>query len=430
MRTFAILLLVMAAFVCSPAPLGAQDADAPPLLVVEAGEEIRTIPPTVYGANYGLLNAIPVDLTEQAKNSGIRYWRFPGGRVGDLSDLQPSQIDLFMIFVRAFNIEPSISVRLENGTPEAAAELVRYVNIEKKYGVRLWSIGNEPNLFDDYTPEQQVQDWRAIAEAMRAVDPDILLMGPDTSQFTGFDGHEDLAHEFLRVFLQENGHLVDIVSVHRYPFPANGTTPATIEDLRADAPKWTLIVENLREWVQTYTGRDDLPLAIAEANSHWSSQIGGEGTTDSYYNAIWWADVLGRIISGGVDYVGYFNMQSSGRLGGFGLLATYEVRPTYYVYQLYQQFGETLVASQAPDDDVTVYAALRQDGALTVIVINMTAEAQTRALQINDFTPTAAEAQILTASRNVEATDAPALDSAPFTLELAPQSVTLLILQQ
>ena len=30
--------------------------------------------------------------------------------------------------------------------PEQAAELVRYVNIEKKYGVEYWAIGNEPTF--------------------------------------------------------------------------------------------------------------------------------------------------------------------------------------------------------------------------------------------------------------------------------------------
>jgi hypothetical protein len=49
--------------------------------------------------------------------------------------------------------EPSISVRLHGGTPEAAAELVRYTNIEQGYAVRYWSIGNEPSLYRDYDTE-------------------------------------------------------------------------------------------------------------------------------------------------------------------------------------------------------------------------------------------------------------------------------------
>lgn len=400
--------------------------DAPPALIVDAGQTLHQIPPTVYGANYTLLSAITPDISDAARESGIRYWRFPGGRLGDQGDLQPSQIDLFMLLVRAFNIEPSISVRLENGTPEAAAEIVRYVNIEKQYGVRLWSIGNEPNLFDDYTPQQMVTEWRAIAEAMRAVDPGILLIGPDTSQFTGFDDGNTWAHEFLRVFLQENGDLIDIVSVHRYPFPSSGTTPATIADLKADAATWSAIIDNLRAWTLEYTGRE-LPLAIGEANSHWSSQIGGEATPDSFYNAIWWADVLGRLIRGGADYVAYFNMQSSDRLGGHGLLGRYEARPTYAVYQLYQRFGKTLVRAEAPDDDVTVYAALRADGALTVMIVNLTDAAQTRTLDLSDFAFSTAEAFVLDAERRAEPADVPLTDESQVTL--SPQSVTLLIFQ-
>lgn len=399
--------------------------DAPPALIVDAGQPLRTIPPTVYGANYTLLSAITPDISDAARESGIRYWRFPGGRLGDQGDLQPSQIDLFMLLARAFNIEPSISVRLENGTPQAAAQIVRYVNIEKQYGVRLWAIGNEPNLFDDYTPQQMVSQWRAIAEAMRAVDPSILLIGPDTSQFTGVDDGNAWAHEFLRVFLQENGDLIDIVSVHRYPFPSSGTTPATIDQLRADAATWSAIIENLRAWTLEYTGRD-LPLAIGEANSHWSSQIGGEATPDSFYNAIWWADVLGRLIRGGADYVAYFNMQSSDRLGGHGLLSRYEARPTYNVYQLYQRFGDTLVQAQSPDDDVTVYAAQRADGALTVLIVNLTDAPQTRVLDVRGFTYRTAEAWVLDAERSAESADAPLSDS---RVTLTPQSVTLLILQ-
>lgn len=40
------------------------------------------------------------------------------------------------------------NVRLLNGTPEQAAEMVRYVNIEKKYNVQYWGIGNEPTLYE------------------------------------------------------------------------------------------------------------------------------------------------------------------------------------------------------------------------------------------------------------------------------------------
>jgi hypothetical protein len=134
--------------------------------------------------------------------------------------------------VELMNAMPSIHVRLENGTPEAAADLVRYTNIVRDYDVRYWYIGNEPNLFDDYTVAQYVVEWRTIAEAMREVDPDIVLIGPEVSQWNGtpqVDPVDPEGVDWLRGFLQANGDIVDVIAVHRYPFPCS----------RSPAGRWT-----------------------------------------------------------------------------------------------------------------------------------------------------------------------------------------------
>ncbi len=353
-------------------------------MTVNVSQEGGTVSPYVYGANYGLLNVIPVDLVEEMKVSGVTFWRFPGGRVGDLNDLQPSQIDFFIAQAKQYNVEPLIHVRLENGTPEKAVALLRYVNEEKGYGVRYWSIGNEPDLFDDYPPERHVQEWRTFAEAMLAVDPDIILVGPDLSQFVGRSNNPywQLRYDWLELFLETNGDLVDIVAVHRYPFPSNATTtPPTLEELYADTPSWDGIVESLHEMTLHITGQA-LPVAITEASSHWSANIGGQTTPDSGAHAIWWSDVLGRMIKNDVFMVGYFNMQSSDKLGGWGILGRYEVRPTFYVYQLYQQFGTVLLDTQTPDEDVTLYASKRDDGAIALIMVNRMQSEQTRLLNL------------------------------------------------
>jgi hypothetical protein len=398
-----------------------------PTLTVDVQQPLHVIASTAYGANFGLLNAIPVDLMTQAQNSGIRFWRFPGGRVGDLQDLTNSQIDLFISTARLYNMEPLIHVRLEDGTPENGARLVQYVNIEKSYNVRYWSVGNEPDLFDEFDSIALNTQWRAIAEAMLAVDPTIILVGPDISQFTGEDGNAylDVRHNYLRDFLRMNGDLVDIVAVHRYPFPQNNQV-ASIGDLRRNAPEWTRYAQNLRRFIRE--AGYDLPMAFTEATSHWSATIGGEATGDSLYHAIWWGDVLGRLITEGVDMVAYFNMQSSDQLGVFGLLARYEVRPTYYTYQLYQHFGEQLVFSQSEDsDDVRVYASLRDDGTLTILVINLSDSEQTRPLDLLNAWEGVAEVKRLDNSHLAENIE-PITLGASNTLVLPAQSMTLFIL--
>lgn len=343
------------------------------VLYVDPTQQLGQISPLVYGTNYGPWITVPFDLLAQAESAGIRFLRFPGGNWGDENNLTERQLDQFMALSRQMGAEPQISVRLRGGTPEQAAALVQYTNIEKGYGVRYWSIGNEPSLYDDYDTIRYNQEWRQFAQAMRAVDTTILLIGPDTHQFTGspvVDPTDANGQDWLRAFLEANGDMVDIVAVHRYPFPRSMNDVVTVADLRQNTLEWDSIVRNLRQTVRETTDRD-LPIAITEANSHWSKAVGGEGTPDAYYNAIWWADSLGRMMNQGIDMVAHFALQSNDATGGWGLLARYEVRPAYYVYQLYQRFGQERLYAVSGVPDVSIYAAKRTDGAVTLLVINL-----------------------------------------------------------
>jgi hypothetical protein len=319
---------------------------------------------------------------------------------------------------------PAISARLEGGTPEKAAEMVRYVNIEKGYGVRYWSVGNETDLFDDYTAERAAAEWRPIAEAMLAVDPDIIFIGPDTSQFTGEPNEAQLAHEFLREFLRQNGDMIDIVGVHRYPF---GTRQATVASLQADATRWATLIDNLHAVVLEETGRE-IPVGITEFNSDWSSVSGQEATPDSHANALWLADVLGQMLEGEVQIGVLHNFQSSDRLGGHGLLGRYELRPAYYAYQVYREFGSQVV-STTDDGNVRAYAALREDGALTVILINWAYTESAAAMDISGFDAAGTEAEITmydaTTDGLVTSTVALSPDD---SLTLTPLSINLIVI--
>ncbi len=171
---------------------------------------------------------------------GFNALRFPGGAWTDTVDMKSFQIDMLMPFAEKVGAMPTISVRLLGGSPETAADLVRYTNLEKDYGVTYWSIGNEPSYFTaggyadyDYTTENLNKDWRAIALAMKAVDPTIKLMGPEIHQWN--DSYEttlkdSAGRDWMTEFLKANGDLLDVVTVHRYPMhsPSN---PVDIECL-------------------------------------------------------------------------------------------------------------------------------------------------------------------------------------------------------
>src|SRR5688572_9160004 len=153
----------------------------PGTLFVDPGVDLGPISPLVYGSNYGPWVALPFQMLPDAQALAPSIIRFPGGAWGDQNGLRGYQIDQFIGFCKLLKAEASISVRLLGGTPEQAAALVKYTNIQKGHNVRYWSIGNEPTLYeaagtDGYDTARYNVEWRAIAEAMQAVDPDILLI--------------------------------------------------------------------------------------------------------------------------------------------------------------------------------------------------------------------------------------------------------------
>ena len=220
---------------------------------------------------------------------------------------------------------------------------------------------------------------------------------------------------------------MDIDSIHRYPFPLSMTGGTTIEQLRGNPPQWDVVVENLREVIREVMG-EDMPIAVTEVNSHWSNGCCGEATPDSFYNALWWADVLGRLITQKVDIIAYFSFQSTGANGAFGLLDRYEVRPTYYTYQLYQRFGTELVQATSTISDVSVYAALREDGNLTLIVVNLGPAEQTIPLQLDGATGRgSAEIWLFDADHLAENVGEEVIESG-IEITLPPQSITLYVI--
>ena len=395
----ATLLILALLSACGPAP---SPTPVPGALFVDPRTSLGPISPYLYGTNYGPMHAVVLEMMPLVEEAGFTVLRFPGGAWTDTVDIQPFQIDQLMAFAKQVGAMPIVSVRLLGGKPETAANLVRYANIEKKYGITYWSIGNEPTIYTelkqadyDYTTENLNKDWRPIAEAMKAVDPTIKLMGPEASQWN--DNYENTQKDsagrhWVIEFLKANGDLLDVVSVHRYPMysPSNG--PVTVQQLRENTRKWTGEVEYLRSLIREYVGRD-LPIAFTEVNSDPSPVMLQEASPDSFYNAIWYADVLGQLMTADVFMVNQWVI--SQRSTGLGLFKGNEVRPTYYVFPLYKNFGNEQVYAASGVEYVDIFAATRADGALTLMVINLLDVEQRVPLQVKGEQPAEADVWLL-----------------------------------
>ncbi|MCB0202497.1 MAG: hypothetical protein KDI03_20695, partial [Anaerolineae bacterium] len=118
----------------------------------------------------------------------------------------------------------------------------------------------------------------------------------------------------------------------------------------------------------------------------------------------------------------------SQRSTGLGLINGFTIRPTLYTFRMYKHFGDQQVYAASGVDNVTVYAAQRDDGALTVMVVNLGDEEQTVTLDIAGTTPAEAEVWLLDKDHNAES-----LGVQPWPADglvtLPEQSVTLYMIQ-
>ena len=149
-----------------------------------------------------------------------------------------AQLDTAVAYARAIGAEPLIQVPLladvDGNLPTAAtaAAMVTYANVTQGYGIKIFSIGNEPDLYatqgsrtnsaqpaiPNYMPSDYCTSAQAYVTAMKAVDPTIMIVGPDLAwQYVA-------GNDWLTPILQDCGDLFDIVSIHRYPFSSTQAT--------------------------------------------------------------------------------------------------------------------------------------------------------------------------------------------------------------
>jgi hypothetical protein len=444
-RTFLFVAMILVLAVsCGPVrsgtPTPAVATAEPGTLYVDPGRDLGPISPYVYGANYGPENAVPANMIQAAFDSHITALRFPDGRWGSNNDIYPNQINTLVAICKKMGAIPTISVRFQNSTPAAAAAMVHYANIEQGYHITYWSIGNEPDyeLLDMQAIDTVFfnTQWRAMALAMKTVDPTIKIMGPELSQWGSEVARTPKfpstktpnvpeRKDWMTEFLTFNGDLVDIVTVHRYPFFApTSKNPITAETLRQNTLEWGPMVTYLRDMIKQITGRD-LPIAFTEVNSDSSPVLRGEATPDSFFNAIWYADVLGRLISEHVFMVNLFELATL--QGGWGLIVSSRLRPAYYVFQMYSHFGTEQVFSSSGMGFVTIYAAKRADGSLTLMVINLADYDKHIPLQIKGMTPRHTEVWLFDATHNAQGLGEQIFPVGG-TLDLPAQSISLYVI--
>jgi alpha-N-arabinofuranosidase len=204
------------------------------------------------GSNLSDSNGFRKDVIEEVRALGVPIIRYPGGNFVSgynwLDGIGPKQdrprvldkawnsintnqfgTDEFMMWCKAVSSQPLMGLNLGTGTPEQAAALVEYCNVEKgtrwsdlrrkngiaePYKVQHWCLGNEmdgPWQIGHMTATEYGLKAADAARQMRYIDPSLKLVacgssGPFMPTYLEWD----------REVLEQCYEYVDALSLHRY----------------------------------------------------------------------------------------------------------------------------------------------------------------------------------------------------------------------
>ena len=105
-------------------------------------------------------------------------------------------------------------------------------------------------------------------------------------------------------------------------------------------------------------------------------------------------------------------------VAGQGLMDSFNKRPTYYIYQLYNQYGNHLLPTNSDTPYVSVFTSKKDDGSETVMLVNLNDTEGKKGLQLNGGDKLIIkEAYLFDSSHKAEATTPPEFtNSADVTL--------------
>jgi len=279
----------------------------------------------------------------------------------------------WMAFARAIGAEPLICVNCGNGTPEEAADWVRYCNEPpdgelgklraanghpEPFGVRYWEVGNE--LWGSWqighcTAEEYAKRYDTFSKALLEADPSLLLIA------NGGPGKWN--ERFLRTVQQP----VRSLSMHRLP-GWDVPRDSAAEDLALALAAYGLDLERqfdgLREVLRD-TGHADTKVALTEVMSA-VPRPGGPHTWSRHVECLYFAGVMNACIRNR-DLVEIITRTAVINHGG-GRAKIFEVafpEPAHFLSKLYGTMsGRWPVACsvEAPSYNVRVPTLRRNEG--------------------------------------------------------------------
>ena len=344
------------------------------------------------------------------------------------------EIDSLARLSRESGAEVMIQVNVSKHDPEMWADLAHYANVENDYGFKYWELGNELDLECRdgsevcVDPEAYETRARAYTDALRAVDSSLSVVGGVPASGHAFFGENDYSGattEMSPWLYRGRDAGVQSLSYHWY----TDCYQQSLENILTyswNAP--------FTDWHNTYSriwseiapqrvdaeiidGRD-LTQGITELNID-ACNDGRAPVNSNHINAVWMADVIGRLGYNGLDYVTWY--QGFGTQGqGYPAIATVEdfyewgggpiyLRPSYYTLFLFGNFfGDQYVQSTSDKEgELSIWASTdsQDPDTLKIIVVNFSDSPTAESIAINGFVPVSGQKYTLSNASPLDLTE-------------------------
>lgn len=318
------------------------------------------------------------------QKSGATIIRF-GGIAPDENYPTPYQYLKMIDSIRVKGMEPMIQASFHNYkyTKEQAADLVKYINIEKKRKIKYWIIGNEPNLEYKFTSASQVGPYiKSFASAMKAVDPTILIIGPELAWYdvpiingiTTPDGPDDVTGKDA-----SGNFYLDIISFHAYPLLDGAKTFSEVTTKLTSAGGFEDNIVSLSNRVKTCNtyhsrGSNPIKMGITEANINYNNpandELYGLGA-NSFTGGQFWAEMMGIAMKRGVDFFNFWSViEGNSVQSNIGFMDDNGKKPSYYHFKmLADNFYGNYCSSTDNQTSVKTFASI-DSNQVAVLILN------------------------------------------------------------
>ncbi len=453
---------------------------------VTATRTIRIVDERFFGLNTAIWDSVfdttnTIGLLRELDN---RVLRFPGGSTSDDYHWASNSTGTntwqwttsfanFMHVATNTGAQAYITVNYGSGSAAEAAGWVRSANITNGAGFKYWEVGNEnfgvwetdvnARPHDPFTYATRFQDYAA---QMKAADPTIKVgavaeVGEDEySNYTDHPATNSRTHAVhngwtpvLLATFKRLGVTPDFLIYHYYPQSPGGEHDA---NLLQSTTSWAGDAADLRQQLSDYLGAPatNVELVCTENNSVYASP--GKQST-SLVNGLFLADSVAQAMMTEFNALLWWDLRNGQETGNNNSAALYGWRnygdygitdssnpstaanryPTFFAAKLLKYFargGDRLVPATSDGPLLAVYAAVRTNGFLTLLVINKNATSNlTAAVSIAGYA-FATNAPVIpygmpqdAAGADIVITNA-TLAGTNFNYTFAPYSVTVLAL--